>query len=120
MPIRLMLPALTTVTLPPPDSLMPLTVRSLPLVRLMSPLPVLLALNVPTVLALVSVSPLTECVVSVPVVLKTPPVPSVMLPAEVTFNCAGGAADVGVDQHVAAAAGQQRDAAVRSPPSPPH
>src|SRR5207253_868389 len=49
-PVMLMAPVLLTVTLPPPDSLIPVTVRVVAvLTRLMLPLLLLLALKVPTV-----------------------------------------------------------------------
>src|SRR5277367_1274622 len=107
LPASAIAPALTTTTLPPPVSLMPVIVSGAAvLISAMFPLVVLVALKAPTVLALFSVAPPTELVVSVPVVeirpaplslsaplvvrLTAPPPPAltvpVMLAAPVLFT----------------------------------
>src|SRR5271170_2116734 len=107
LPASAIAPALTTTTLPPPVSLMPVIVSGAAvLISAMFPLVVLVALKAPTVLAPFSVAPPTELVVSVPVVeirpaplslsaplvvrLTAPPPPAltvpVMLAAPVLFT----------------------------------
>src|SRR5439155_1318870 len=78
-PVVVTAPVLVTATLPPPVSLIPVIVSGLAVfVRLTSPLVVFVALKRATVLAPFSVCPVTELVVSVPPVLKSPPPPSVI------------------------------------------
>src|SRR5438309_1835547 len=75
-----MLPVLLIVAVPPLISFRPVTDKVVAVfVRLMLPLVVLVALNPPTVLAPLSVWPVAEVVVRVPVVLNLPAPDSVIV-----------------------------------------
>src|SRR5277367_5703056 len=87
LPASAIAPALTTTTLPPPVSLMPVIVSGAAvLISAMFPLVVLVALKAPTVLAPFSVAPPTELVVSVPVVEIRPAPLSLSAPLAVAFT----------------------------------